>query len=89
MNPEIAKSIESKLTLKLVSVCLVLACGRLGAIVIKPQFDCALPFENGVAEVSTNCKTETEGEHSTWVSDHWEYIVKTGKKTSAPKPAND
>jgi len=50
-----------------------------GKVVIKPQFDCAWPFENGVAEVSTDCKTQQEGEHSSWISDHWYYIDKTGK----------
>lgn len=56
-----------------------------GKVVIKPLFDCALPFENGVAMVSTNCKTQLEGEHSSWVSDHWFYIDKTGKKVDKPK----
>jgi len=51
-----------------------------GKVVIKPQFDCAWPFENGVAKVSTDCKTQQEGEHSIWLSDHWYYIDKTGKK---------
>jgi hypothetical protein len=50
-----------------------------GKVVIKPQFDCAWPFENGVAEVSTDCKTQLEGEHSSWISDQWFYIDKTGK----------
>lgn len=56
-----------------------------GKVVIKPQFDCAWPFENGVAEVSTDCKTQSEGEHNLWVSDHWFYIDKTGKKVGIPK----
>jgi len=51
-----------------------------GTIVIKPQFDCAWPFENSVAEVSTDCTTLSDGEHSSWLSDHWFYIDKTGKK---------
>lgn len=51
-----------------------------GKIVIKPQFDCAWPFENGVAEVSADCKTQTEGDHSSWISDHWHYIDKGGKR---------
>ena len=55
-----------------------------GKVVIKPQFDCAWPFENGVAEVSIDCKTQTDGEHSIWVSDHWFYIDKTGKKVEKP-----
>lgn len=55
-----------------------------GKIVIKPQFDCAWPFENGVAEVSIDCKTQSEGEHSIWLSDHWYYIDKTGKIVEKP-----
>lgn len=51
-----------------------------GKIVIKPQFDCARPFENGVAEVSNTCSTIQEGEHSIWKSDHWFYIDKAGKR---------
>jgi hypothetical protein len=51
-----------------------------GNIVIKPQFGCAGTFENGLAKVSIECKTQSEGEHSSWISDHWYYIDKTGKK---------
>lgn len=56
-----------------------------GKVVIKPQFDCAWPFENGLAEVSNDCKTQSEGEHSVWVSDHWFYIDKTAKKVEKPE----
>jgi len=56
-----------------------------GKVVIKPQFDCAWPFENGVAEVSTDCKTRSDGEHSRWVSDNWYYIDKNGKRIEKPK----
>jgi hypothetical protein len=49
------------------------------AIVIPPQYDCAFPFENGKAKVSTNCKTVKDGEHSVWESDAWQYVDKTGK----------
>jgi len=56
-----------------------------GKIVIKPQFDCAWPFENGVAMVSNDCKTQMEEEHSVWLSDHWFYIDKTGRKAEEPK----
>ncbi len=51
------------------------------AVVIQPQFDCAFPFENGVARVSNNCKTEQTGEYSTWVSDAWKEIDKQGNAT--------
>lgn len=56
-----------------------------GKVVIKPQFDCAWSFENGVAEVSNDCKTQSDGEHSIWLSDHWFYIDKTGKKVEKEK----
>lgn len=57
-----------------------------GKIVIKPQFSCASPFENGVAKVSLHCEKKSEGEHSSWESDSWFYIDKTGKKVDNPKP---
>ncbi|MDP2335267.1 MAG: WG repeat-containing protein [Bacteroidota bacterium] len=59
-----------------------------GKVVIKPQFDCAWPFENGVAEVSNDCKTQQEGEHSIWESNNWFYIDKTGKKIEKTKINN-
>jgi len=51
-------------------------------IVIAPQFDCALPFENGKAKVSFKCKTVSaspDDEHPTWESEEWFYIDKNGK----------
>ncbi len=60
-----------------------------GAIVIKPQFDCALPFEEGVAKVSNTCTTLKIGEYGTWVSDNWHYIDKTGMKVEKPKLINE
>jgi hypothetical protein len=56
-----------------------------GKVVIKPQFDCAWPFEDGVARVSTDCKTQSDGEHTTWVSDNWYFIDKSGNKVEANK----
>lgn len=58
-----------------------------GKIVIKPQYPCAWPFENGTAKVATNCRTETYGgeEHSTWESDQWFYINTKGEKVPAPE----
>ena len=49
------------------------------AIVIEPQFDCAYPFENGKAKVSTQCKTVKEGEYSVWKSDAWQCVDKEGE----------
>lgn len=56
-----------------------------GKIVIEPQYDCAFPFENGIARVSIDCKTQSDGEHTTWVSNNWFYIDKSGKKVDKPK----
>lgn len=54
-----------------------------GKVVITPQFECAKPFENGLAEVSYDCKLHPDGEHSSWQSSSWFYIDKTGKRTEA------
>ncbi len=51
-----------------------------GKVVIKPQFSCAFPFENGLAKVSMNCSAYAEGEHRSWKSSNWFYIDKTGKR---------
>ena len=56
-----------------------------GKIIIAPQFKCASPFEDGVAEVSTDCKKIPIGEYFTWESDHWYYIDKKGNKVAPPK----
>ena len=56
-----------------------------GKIVIMPTFDCAWPFENGIAQVSTDCKSESDGEHSMWLSKKWYYIDKAGRKVAKPK----
>lgn len=53
-----------------------------GKIVIEPQYGCAHPFENGVAKVSLECKAYDEGGYSTWLSNSWFYIDRTGKKVN-------
>jgi len=55
-----------------------------GKVVIKLQFACAWPFENGVAKVAMHCQTRFEGEHSTWISDEWFYINKEGVRVKSP-----
>jgi hypothetical protein len=39
----------------------------LGNIIVKPRYDCAYPFENGVAEVGYGCQSKSDGEHRWWV----------------------
>lgn len=51
-----------------------------GTIVIEPQFSCAMPFENGRAQVSKNCSTSVEFEMTKMESDDWYYIDKKGQR---------
>jgi hypothetical protein len=50
----------------------------LGNIIIPPKFDCAFPFENGIAQVGIGCKTKIDGEHSFWIEGKWHKIDKRG-----------
>ncbi|MBN2662866.1 MAG: WG repeat-containing protein [Bacteroidales bacterium] len=49
-----------------------------GEIVIEPQFSCAYPFEDGVAEVTYDCTSEQMDEHKIWNSNDWFFIDKQG-----------
>jgi len=49
-----------------------------GEIVIKPQFSCAYPFEEGKAKVAKNCNISKLDEHETWESEEWFFIDKKG-----------
>lgn len=60
------------------------ADAKTGTVIIKPQFDCAFPFENGKAKVSTDCKSQFKGEHQIWVSEKWFYIDKSGRNIDQP-----
>lgn len=51
-----------------------------GEIVIPPKFDCAFPFNAGIAKVSVSCTSIADGEHIRWESDKWFYIDTTGKE---------
>ncbi len=51
-----------------------------GGVMIAPRFSCANPFMNGVAEVSDTCLTLKEGEHSSWKSNNWYFIDKSGSR---------
>ena len=51
-----------------------------GNIVIRPQYDCAYPFEDGVAKVGIGCVTVPDGEHSRWTGGNWFYIDKKGER---------
>jgi hypothetical protein len=56
-----------------------------GKIIIKPQYECAFPFDKGIAKVSLTCKTQSDGEHSIWLSKSWFYIDKKGRKVNKQK----
>ncbi|MCC5944273.1 MAG: WG repeat-containing protein [Bernardetiaceae bacterium] len=51
-----------------------------GKIIIEPQYDCAYPFENGKAKVSTDCQSKSVGEYTEWISKNWFFIDTKGKK---------
>jgi hypothetical protein len=51
-----------------------------GQIIIPCQFQCAWPFENGLAKVAFKCKEAKEDEHITSISDEWIHIDKKGNK---------
>jgi hypothetical protein len=53
---------------------------ELGEIVIKPQFQCAEPFENGKARVTNDCKLIKDGEHMMAESESWFFINTKGEK---------
>jgi hypothetical protein len=53
-----------------------------GAVKIKPRYGCAFPFKNGKARVSINCRStiiDKADRHTSWESDNWFYIDKTGR----------
>ena len=56
----------------------------LGHVVIKPQFQCAWPFEGGRARVAYHGKKNSMDEHSEWESDEWFYIDKNGQRVDGP-----
>lgn len=51
-----------------------------GEVVIKPQYSCAYPFSNGVAQVTYSCAEEEYQEHKAFISEDWFFINKRGEK---------
>lgn len=51
-----------------------------GAIIIKPRFQCAYPFENGTARVSDECSVKSGGENRSWISEKWYFINPKGER---------
>jgi len=51
-----------------------------GKIIIKPRYDCADPFQNGMAKVSDSCQTEKDSENAIRKSQNWYYINKKGTR---------
>jgi len=56
------------------------ADAKTGKIVIKPIYQAAYPFENGIATVALTAKTIKDDEHYMWKSDNWIKINKKGKQ---------
>jgi hypothetical protein len=50
-----------------------------GKVVIKPKYDFAAPFSEGMAAVCTGCKKVKKGEHTLWKGGKWGYIDREGK----------
>lgn len=59
-----------------------------GEIIIKPQYKCAFPFEDGKAKVALDCSYEQMGEHQAVQSNKWFYIDKSGTKVGDAKDEN-
>ena len=57
----------------------------LGNVIIKPQFQCAWPFQGGHARVAYHGKKNSKDEHSDWESDEWFYIDKNGQRVDVPE----
>ena len=55
-----------------------------GNIVIQPVFDCAFPFQNGVARICEEGTLEKEGEHDFWKEARWGGIDKEGNLIVEP-----
>jgi hypothetical protein len=47
-------------------------------VVIKPEYDFAFPFENGIAVVCKGCRAKGKGEHQSLVGGKWGVIDKSG-----------
>ncbi len=52
---------------------------EMGNIVIKPQFDAALPLKNGMAAFCEGCIEKIEGEHKIWEGGKWGFINRSGE----------
>lgn len=50
-----------------------------GEVIIEPQYTCAWPFQNGMANVSKNCTETSDGEYHSWKMVTSEFIDKNGR----------
>ena len=58
---------------------------EMGNVVIKPQFEAALPFSDGMAAFCLGCSNEAAGEHKIWTGGKWGFINHTGRVTVPAK----
>ena len=56
-----------------------------GEIIIKPQYKCATPFENGQAQVAYECNLVKDGEYTMIENAQWLKIDTEGKTIEEPK----
>ena len=47
-------------------------------IILKPIYDFAFPFHNGIAEICTGCKEKQDGEHTMLDGGKWQKIDRNG-----------
>ena len=47
-------------------------------IILKPVYDFAFPFHNGISEICTGCKEKQDGEHSMLEGGTWKKIDRNG-----------
>ena len=57
---------------------------RTAEVIVKPQYECAFPFEDGLAKVSLNCQKikHENDEHTEVQSQEWFYIDRTGQRVN-------
>lgn len=49
-----------------------------GKVIINPNYDAALPFNEGLAAVCIGCEEKSEGEHKTWMGGKWGFVDSKG-----------
>lgn len=56
----------------------------LGKVIIGPEFDCILPFSEGLAIFGVNGRLNRNGDHLEYIGGKWGFIDKQGKQVQVP-----